>query len=308
MFIVSDSSTSNISPIFFKDKRSKNLRTLLPRKKYKRSFGAYHPKLTLVKFKDKLRVIIGSGNLATGDWLIWSNVYFKMDFQLKKAPQQEKRNRLEERIITQTLDEMKRSLKRRSEAKSEIKRRTLDRAIDALLLKGSSFVHNEISKKGGEALGIEPEYERGFMMPLSQISLAWGSQLGTRSRLGKSLKLVNGVDHREKRESRARAWKREIFKYREFLSGLGYSFEGYLKAFLKFSMKEYYSQMGSFLGIDLDEYKFYVNDFFVIGSLPGYYVNHINNNPKLLKQSKIFLLSGERNRDFLLLKIIKEIN
>ena len=291
MFIISDSSSGNVSAIFFKDKQSENLRTLLPRKKFKRSFGAYHPKLSLIKFKDKLRVVIGSGNLSTGDWLIWSNAYFKLDFPLKFAPKNQKRAELADRIINQTVDGFRKNFRKQSKEKSQIKKRMLDRTIDALVLKGSHFVHNEITtgKSKKTQFKIDSQYEKGFMLPLSQMSFALNSQLGTKSRGLRSQK--NG-SVMTPNESKSRAWKRRIFEYQRELAGLGYDFKSYLLSYLNFSMKEYFPQMKTFLNIDLEDYEIEVNDFYLVGSLPGNYQNHINNNPKLLKQSKPEFLGG----------------
>lgn len=33
----------------------------------------------LVRFADKLRVVVGSGNAAFGDWMFWSNCFVKLD-------------------------------------------------------------------------------------------------------------------------------------------------------------------------------------------------------------------------------------
>jgi tyrosyl-DNA phosphodiesterase-1 len=44
------------------------------------SKSAFHPKMILVKFDDRLRVIIGSGNLAEPDWSIWDNIWWMKDF------------------------------------------------------------------------------------------------------------------------------------------------------------------------------------------------------------------------------------
>ena len=39
--------------------------------------------MSLLKFKDRLRVTIGSGNLASGDWYFWLNIFLKFDFTKK---------------------------------------------------------------------------------------------------------------------------------------------------------------------------------------------------------------------------------
>ena len=129
-------------------------------------------------------MVIGSGNLSTGDWLIWSNVYFKLDFPLKFAQKNQKRAELADRIINKTVDGFRKSFRRQSKEKSEIKKRGLDRAIDALVLKGSHFVHNEITtgKSKKTQFKIDSQYEKGFMLPLSQMSFALNSQLGAKSR------------------------------------------------------------------------------------------------------------------------------
>ena len=73
----------NMNAIFIKDEINKNLITLYPKKKIKRSIGSFHPKIMFLKFKDRLRIVIGSGNLATGDWIFWINSFIIMDFQEK---------------------------------------------------------------------------------------------------------------------------------------------------------------------------------------------------------------------------------
>mmetsp|Transcript_15066 Transcript_15066/g.12777 ORF Transcript_15066/g.12777 Transcript_15066/m.12777 type:complete len:290 (-) Transcript_15066:398-1267(-) len=47
--------------------------------------GAFHPKLWLLKFPKMLRVVVGTGNLTAGDWIIWSNALWYKDFPLKSS-------------------------------------------------------------------------------------------------------------------------------------------------------------------------------------------------------------------------------
>jgi hypothetical protein len=87
VFIVSDSSMGNVEPIFHKDKEYKNLVTLFPQKKIKRSIGSFHPKIMLIKFEEHLRIVIGSGNLCSGDWHLWINSFITIDFKKKHINQ-----------------------------------------------------------------------------------------------------------------------------------------------------------------------------------------------------------------------------
>ena len=49
--------------------------------KYKSIYrSSYHPKLILIKFKSKLRIIIGTPNFYIGDWFSWSNIFYMRDF------------------------------------------------------------------------------------------------------------------------------------------------------------------------------------------------------------------------------------
>lgn len=67
------------------EKKERNLQVLYPIKKVKRSIGSFHPKIMILKFKNQLRVVVGSGNLATGDWMFWINSFFCLDFFKKKS-------------------------------------------------------------------------------------------------------------------------------------------------------------------------------------------------------------------------------
>lgn len=59
-----------------------------PRKEFGMYMSAsFHPKMILVKFDDRLRVIIGSGNLAETDWAIWENIFWMKDFYPAKDKQ-----------------------------------------------------------------------------------------------------------------------------------------------------------------------------------------------------------------------------
>ncbi len=42
--------------------------------------GVFHCKLWLIKFEDKLRVVVGSGNQHVGDWAVWMNAFWYQDF------------------------------------------------------------------------------------------------------------------------------------------------------------------------------------------------------------------------------------
>ena len=44
--------------------------------------GAFHSKLYLIKFKEFLRVVIGSANLFENDWDNWNNILWLQDFSL----------------------------------------------------------------------------------------------------------------------------------------------------------------------------------------------------------------------------------
>lgn len=80
MLVVSDSSMGNTQPIFVQSKTNSNLKVLYPTKKIKRGLSSFHPKITISRFADRLRLVIGSGNLASGDWLFWVNCFAVMDF------------------------------------------------------------------------------------------------------------------------------------------------------------------------------------------------------------------------------------
>ena len=64
--------------------QSENFKTICPPKtilaenpKNKKEIninGAFHTKLYLIKFKDFLRVVIGSANLFENDWNNWNNI------------------------------------------------------------------------------------------------------------------------------------------------------------------------------------------------------------------------------------------
>ena len=74
---MSDFSTVNKAPIFLK--KSDSLRVLYPPKKHSRSIASFHPKLMLVRFSDKLRVVVSSANASSGDWMFWANCFVKID-------------------------------------------------------------------------------------------------------------------------------------------------------------------------------------------------------------------------------------
>ena len=53
--------------------------------------GSFHPKLWILKFKDSLRIVVGSANLYLGDWSVWSNCLWIHDFPLKKIEEKNKK-------------------------------------------------------------------------------------------------------------------------------------------------------------------------------------------------------------------------
>lgn len=102
----------NAEPIFVDDGENANLRVLYPSKKIRRSISSFHPKLMIMRFPDRLRVVVGSGNLATGDWLFWANCFVTMDF-----PKRAKKRR----VNRAKLNEGKKAHAKASVAKSKIR-------------------------------------------------------------------------------------------------------------------------------------------------------------------------------------------
>ena len=102
MFVISDCNLENESSIFVNDKD--NLRILYPPKKKEKSFGSFHPKIMLIRFKGKLRVVIGSGNMSSGDWMFWSNCYVKMDFQKVDQVKSKLISQMDEKILKKRND------------------------------------------------------------------------------------------------------------------------------------------------------------------------------------------------------------
>jgi len=63
-----------------------NLTLIRPPKDPQMNFrGAFHPKLWVFKFTDFLRVVVCTGNLTAGDWIIWSNGMWFKDFPKKST-------------------------------------------------------------------------------------------------------------------------------------------------------------------------------------------------------------------------------
>lgn len=48
--------------------------------------ATFHPKLFLVRFRDFLRVVVGSGNLFSEDWTVFGNCFYVRDFALLAQP------------------------------------------------------------------------------------------------------------------------------------------------------------------------------------------------------------------------------
>jgi tyrosyl-DNA phosphodiesterase-1 len=44
--------------------------------------ASFHPKLFMLKFNDRLRLIIGNGNLLVQDWSFWDNAFWSKDYML----------------------------------------------------------------------------------------------------------------------------------------------------------------------------------------------------------------------------------
>ena len=47
----------------------------------------FHPKIYMFKFKNFLRILIGTPNLCIGDWAVFNQVFYLRDFKLKKKNQ-----------------------------------------------------------------------------------------------------------------------------------------------------------------------------------------------------------------------------
>ena len=79
--LVSDCSSNIAESIIQNDEKYPNLIRFYPRKKiFEYAYSSFHPKLILIKFKQFLRVIIGSGNLLEQDWIVWENVFISQDY------------------------------------------------------------------------------------------------------------------------------------------------------------------------------------------------------------------------------------
>lgn len=273
MFILSDSSHGNTKPIYFKDKESKNLRTLLPRKKVTRSIGSFHPKIMILRFEEKLRVVIGSGNLASGDWYFWSNVFVKFDFPKKTGK------------------------KRKLSAKAKRKRKKL------------KIRKKNGNTKRSKLWNLEEEDDNTTTEAATNSdSMSWKSSIKQKNSLTsysdfytkrKNIKSLDCSDEQELSESFFRLnrkqktalvnWSERIEEHKEHLSDLGYDFERYLKTFLDFCMKDYTDEMEDYLGIDFKDYDIEENDVLLVGSLPGGYDNVVNYSSEahLKKENKI---------------------
>lgn len=53
---------------------------VMPRHNQYGETWCYHPKVYLIKFKNFLRVVVGTSNLFAGDWSVWENCFYKSDF------------------------------------------------------------------------------------------------------------------------------------------------------------------------------------------------------------------------------------
>ena len=51
--------------------------------------ASFHPKLFMLKFNDRLRIIIGNGNLLVQDWSFWDNAFWSRDYILQVHPEEE---------------------------------------------------------------------------------------------------------------------------------------------------------------------------------------------------------------------------
>jgi hypothetical protein len=47
-----------------------------------KGYGVFHSKLWLIRFSTFLRVVIGTGNQHTNDWIVWLNSFWYQDFSL----------------------------------------------------------------------------------------------------------------------------------------------------------------------------------------------------------------------------------
>ena len=52
----------------------------------------------LLSFENKLRIVVGSGNISSGDWMFWSNCYVKMDFA-KRCKYKKKKETIENEMV-----------------------------------------------------------------------------------------------------------------------------------------------------------------------------------------------------------------
>ena len=92
--IASDCQKEITKTVLDETNKIENLRIIYP----KRTFGmnapsSFHPKLYILKFKNVLRIVIGSGNLLNCDWNRYANVFWRKDYpMLSQCLQDEKPN------------------------------------------------------------------------------------------------------------------------------------------------------------------------------------------------------------------------
>lgn len=208
---MSDWNIVNESSIFLR--KSGNLRVLYPPKKIKRTIASFHPKIMLIRFKDKLRVVVGSANASSGDWMFWSNCFVKID-----CPK-----------------------------------------LDSFLPKS--------------LLAFDAEKEK--------------QKINDRKACAKNLD-----EHKTEKndlELENEEFNKSVAKYRKTLIELGYSFGGYLREYLKWTMGDTHEQLKSFLQIDLDEFDLRQPNLFLVGSLPGAFPNELNySSPELLQLGRFY--------------------
>lgn len=156
--MVSDCSIANEKSIYIKNQA--NLRTLYPRKKVQRTIGSFHPKIMMVRFKGKLRVIVGSGNLCLGDWMFWSNCFVKMDFLEQKRVENEVKIELKERCLNGQQGESNKIHLKKTQAKTNPKKQ--DKKLSSFRYLVTNYV--EILKDMGYTFQLYLEKYLRFTM------------------------------------------------------------------------------------------------------------------------------------------------
>jgi len=79
--LVVDERAPTLKEVVEIDQTYPNLITVHPRKEFGMYMPAsFHPKMILIKFDDRLRVVIGSGNFLEDDWTVWENIFWMRDF------------------------------------------------------------------------------------------------------------------------------------------------------------------------------------------------------------------------------------